>query len=164
VLALLRQEVALLQEQLGDNRDSYADRAIRAYSNLDLHLEIARAASDLYRDRRYANALEDAVKALNALVSLRSGLALDGTAIMHKAFSQNAPVLRFNARTDQSDRDEQQSFMMMFAGAIAGLHNPRPHKLIKDDPERALEFIAYISLLAKLLIEATKQLLGNSSG
>jgi uncharacterized protein (TIGR02391 family) len=107
-------------------------------------------------DRRYANAPEDAVKALNALVSLRSGLALDGTAIMHKAFSQNAPVLRFNARADQSDRDEQQSFMMMFAGVIAGLRNPRPHKLIKDDPERVLEFIAYISLLAKLLNEATK--------
>ena len=105
MLALLRQEVVLLQEQLGDNGDSYADRAIRAYSNLDLHLEIARAASDLYRDGRYANALEDAVNALNALVTLRSGLALDGTAIMHKAFSQNAPVLRFNARADQSDRE-----------------------------------------------------------
>jgi hypothetical protein len=52
---------------------------------------------------------------------------------------------------DQSDRDEQKGFMMMFSGAVAGLRNPRAHKLIKDDPERALEFIAYVSLLAKLL-------------
>jgi hypothetical protein len=47
----------LLKEQLGDDRDSLADRAIRAYSNLDLHPEIARAASELYRDGHYANAI-----------------------------------------------------------------------------------------------------------
>ena len=46
--------------------------------------------------------------------------------------------------------------VMMFAGAVAGLRNPRAHKLIKDDPERALEFIAYVSLLAKLLDGANK--------
>jgi hypothetical protein len=38
--------------------------------------------------------------------------------------------------------------MMMFSGAVAGLCNPRAHNLIKDDPERVLEFIAFVSLLA----------------
>ena len=46
--------------------------------------------------------------------------------------------------------------MMMFSGAVAGLRNPRAHKLIKDDPERAFEFIAYVRLLAKLVDEAKK--------
>ena len=45
---------------------------------------------------------------------------------------------------------------MMFSGAVAGLRNPRSHKLIKDDPERALEFIAFVSLLAKLVDSAKK--------
>ena len=81
----------------------------------------------------------------------RSGETLDGMALMHKVFSPNAPLLRFNALADSSDKDEQQGFMMMFAGAVAGLRNPRAHKLITDDPERALEFIAFVSLLAKLL-------------
>ena len=36
----------------------------------------------------------------------------------------------------------------MFSGAVAGLRNPRATRLIKDDPERALEFIAFVSLLA----------------
>jgi uncharacterized protein (TIGR02391 family) len=150
-IALLEQEVALLKEQLGDDRDSLADRAIRAYSNLDLHPEIARAASELYRDGHYANAIEDAVKALNDLVRMRSGEALDGTALMQKVFSPSNPILRFNPMADQSDKDEQLGFMMMFSGAVAGPRNPRAHKLIKDDPERALEFIAFVSLLAKLL-------------
>jgi uncharacterized protein (TIGR02391 family) len=150
-VALLTQEVALMKEQLGEDGDSLADRAIRAYSNLDLHPDIARAASELYRDGHYANAIEDAVKALNDLVRMRSGEALDGTALMQKVFSPSNPILRFNPMADQSDKDEQLGFMMMFSGAVAGLRNPRAHKLIKDDPERALEFIAFVSLLAKLL-------------
>jgi uncharacterized protein (TIGR02391 family) len=70
---------------------------------------------------------------------------------MTTVFSPKNPVLRFNALADKNDEDEQRGFMMMFAGAVAGLRNPRAHKLIKDDPERALEFIAFVSLLAKLL-------------
>jgi uncharacterized protein (TIGR02391 family) len=155
-IALLTEEVALLKEQLGDDQGPTDDRLGRAYSNLDLHPEIARAASTLYRDGHYANAVVDAVKALNDLVRLRSGEALDGTALMQKVFSPKKPILRFNELKDRTDQDEQEGFMMMFSGAVAGLRNPRAHKLIKDDPERSLEFIAFVSLLAKLLDGARK--------
>jgi uncharacterized protein (TIGR02391 family) len=130
---------------------------LRAYESLDLHPEIARAASKLYRDGHFANAIEDAVKALNGFVRLRSGRDdLDGTTLMEQVFNPKQPLLRFNDLADQSDRDEQKGFMMMLSGAVAGLRNPRAHRLIKDDAERALEFIAYISLLAKLVEGAQK--------
>ncbi len=80
----------------------------------------------------------------------------DGVTLMEFVFNPKNPVLRFNALADQSDRDEQKGFMMLFSGAVAGLRNPRAHKLIQDDPERALEFIAFISLLAKLADKAHK--------
>jgi uncharacterized protein (TIGR02391 family) len=70
---------------------------------------------------------------------------------MQRAFSPKNPILKFNNLADDSDRDEQLGYMNMFSGAVAGLRNPRAHKLIQDDPERALEFIAFVSLLAKLL-------------
>jgi len=148
----------------GDIRDLGGDAqnadpakiVLRAYEGLSLHAEIARAASKLYRDGHYSNAVEAAVKALNALVRMRSELEIDGSALMERAFSPNAPTLRFNALADQSDKDEQRGFMMMFSGAVAGLRNPRAHGFIDDDPERALEFIAYVSLLAKLLDSAEK--------
>jgi Protein of unknown function (Hypoth_ymh) len=76
-IALLSQEIVLMREQLGDEGNAAADRAIRAYKNLDLHHEIAQAASALYQDGHYANAIEDAVKALNDLVRHRSGESLD---------------------------------------------------------------------------------------
>jgi uncharacterized protein (TIGR02391 family) len=155
-VAKLTTLVDILKEQAGDNGSDTGSRTLRAYEGLELYQEIARAASTLYRDGHYANAVEAAVKALNGLVRLRSGLEIDGTSLMERAFSPNNPILKFNALADQSDRDEQRGFMQMFSGAVSGLRNPRAHGFIHDDPERALEFIAFVSLLAKLLDESKR--------
>jgi uncharacterized protein (TIGR02391 family) len=134
-----------------------AGRALKAYEGLEIQPDIERAAGQLYRHGHYANAIEDAVKALNAFVRLRSGVDdVDGSALMERVFSPKNPVLKFNPLADQSDLDEQKGFMMMLSGAVAGLRNPRAHRLMKDDPERALEFIAFVSLLAKLVDQAKK--------
>ena len=77
-----------------------AQKRCRAYEGLDLHPAIARAANDLYRNGHYANAIEDAVKALNNLVRLHSGEDGDGTPLMEKVFSPKKPILRFNEGRD----------------------------------------------------------------
>lgn len=146
--------IETLEEQVDDDSGDAVSRSLRAYSGLDLHPEIARASSQLFKDGHYANAVEAAVKGLNGLVRLRSRLEHDGTTLMERAFSPANPVLKFNSLQDQSDKDEQKGYMQMFSGAVSGLRNPRAHGFIHDKPERALEFIAFISLLAKLLDEA----------
>jgi len=157
IITRMQTSIELLREQLEDASDDVDSRVLRAYENLELHPEIMRAASALYRDGHYSNAIENAVKALNNLVRLHSDVDnLDGSKLMNLVFSPEKPVLKFNDLADESDKDEQRGFMMMFSGAVAGLRNPRAHKLIKDDPERALEFIAFVSLLAKLLDGAKK--------
>jgi uncharacterized protein (TIGR02391 family) len=75
---------------------------------------------------------------------------------MERVFNPSSPILRFNDLQTQTDRDEQKGFMMLFSGAVSGLRNPRAHAIIQDNPERALEFIAFVSLLAKLLDNAKK--------
>lgn len=138
-------------ESLEDAGRGQTSRSLRAYDGLELHPEIERAVGNLFRDGHYANAVEDAVKALNSLVRLRSGVDdKDGVALMQFVFSASNPILRFNGLVDESDRNEQVGFMQLFCGAVSGLRNPRAHKLIVDDSERALEFIAFVSLLAKL--------------
>lgn len=144
-------------EELEDAGQTSAGKTLRAYEGLELHPAIERPAGQLFRDGHYANAVEDAVKALNALVRLNSGVDdKDGSPLMETVFSPKSPILKFNDLADDSDRDEQRGFMMMFSGAVAGLRNPRAHKLIKDDPEMALEFIAFVSLLANLADKAKK--------
>ncbi len=147
----------LFLEELDDAGISGAAKTLKAYEGLELHPAIERAAGALFRDGHYANAVEDVVKALNQLVRLNSGVDdKDGTALMEQVFAPKNPILKFNALADESDLNEQKGFMMMFSGAVAGLRNPRAHKIIKDDPEKALEFIAYVSLLAKLADKSTK--------
>lgn len=70
---------------------------------------------------------------------------------MQTVFSVKNPVLQFNNLKDPSDQDQQQGYMYLFCGAVTALRNPRAHKFIEDKPEEALEFIAFVSLLAKLL-------------
>lgn len=144
-------------EELRDAGQTTTGKTLKAYEGLELHPAIERAAGHLFRDGHYANAVEDAVKALNALVRLNSGIEdKDGSSLMEFVFSPKNQVLKFNNLSDVSEIDEQKGFMMMFSGAVAGLRNPRAHKIIKDDPEMALEFIAFISLLAKLADKARK--------
>jgi len=144
-------------EELEDAGHTSVGKTLKAYEGLELHPAIEKAAGQLFRDGHYANAVEDAVKALNALVRLNSGIDdKDGTKLMEYVFSPKNPILKFNNLADESEIDEQKGFMMMFSGAIAGLRNPRAHKIIKDDPEMALEFIAFISLLAKLADKGKK--------
>lgn len=154
----LEDAIKRLQEWADDGDDDAASRTVKAYGGLDLHPEIARAASELYLNGHYANAIEDAVKALNGFVRLRSGVEdRDGDALMTFVFSVKEPILAFNELKDENDRNEQKGFMMMLSGAVAGLRNPRAHRLVQDDPERALEFIAFVSLLAKL-VDGAKRL------
>ena len=155
-IAQLESIKGIFLEELEDAGHTATGKTLKAYQGLELHAEIERAAGNLFRDGHYANAVEDAVKALNDLVRMRSGEALDGTALMNKVFSPNNPVLKFNQLSDETGTNEQQGFMMMFSGAVIGLRNPRAHKIIKDEPEMALEFIAFISLLAKLVDKSTK--------
>lgn len=150
----LTTQVEILKEQTGSSVDEPVGRSIKAYEGLDLHKEISRAASKLYLDGHYANAVESAVKALNGLVRMRSGLEVDGSKLMEQAFGGKAPKIAFNDLANDSATNEQRGFMMLFSGAVAGLRNPRAHGFIEDSPDRALEFIAFISLLAKILDEA----------
>ena len=69
-------------------------KTLRAYEGLELHPAIERAAGGLFHDGHYANAVEDAVKALNALVRLNSGVDdKDGSSLMEHIFS--APRIQF---------------------------------------------------------------------
>jgi hypothetical protein len=70
-------------EEMGDAGQTPVGKTLKAYAGLELHPAIERAAGQLFRDGHYANAVEDAVKALNALVRLNSGIDdKDGTQLM----------------------------------------------------------------------------------
>ena len=149
--------IDLFTERLELSGESPASRAHNAFSALDIHPEVERAISTLFQNGHYANAVEDACKVLDGLVKLRSGkYDLSGTDLMQTVFSPKNPILAFNMLQSDSDKSEQQGMMFLYAGAMLALRNPRAHGIVEDDPEKALEIIAFLSFLAKSLDSAKR--------
>jgi len=66
----------------------------------------------------------------------------------------NNPKLKFNGLANQSEKDEQEGFMHLFAGLMHGVRNPKGHEIANlKDPYRTLEYLGFISLLFRKLDE-----------
>jgi len=92
------------------------------------------------------NYIESEVKAISRLTG-KTGLAL-----MMAAFDENSAVIRLNDLATDSDVDEQKGFKFIFAGAAAGIRNPRGHEVeLGDTPDEALDYLALASLLLRRL-------------
>ena len=46
--------------------------------------------------------------------------------------------------------------MFLYAGAMLAFRNPRAHGLIQDAAESAVDYLAFLSLLAKMLDRAER--------
>lgn len=127
------------------------------FSMLNIHPEIKKVSEKLFEDGYYSQATFDAFKRITNLVKEKSKCSsLDGKSLMLTVFSSNKPILKFNDLISATDKDEQEGFMYLFAGAISGIRNPKAHRDVFDNGGelRALEYIMFASLLCKKLDEA----------
>ena len=120
--------------------------------------QLNQVCGSLFRDHHYARAVEEAFKFLNNAVKEKSEIAnQDGAGLMRRAFSVNSPVLYLNALRSQSERDEQQGYMDIFAGSMTGIRNPRAHDhQLSDDPDVALEMLVLANHLKRKLDHASQ--------
>lgn len=115
---------------------------VALYFQLVTDGDLQDATRQLFLDKRYARAVEEAFKCLNNYVKKRIGQSIDGAALMRNAFSPNKPLLRLNLMKSQSQKDEQQGYMDIFAGCMTGVRNPRAHEhRLQDSPRDALELL-----------------------
>src|SRR5262249_49402171 len=102
----------LFQEKLADSGVSPAARALGGLEQLALHPQVRAAVEQLFRNGHHANAVEDACKALDALVKISSGKhELSGTPLMQTVFSPDKPTLAFNALSNDDEKSEQRGMM-----------------------------------------------------
>lgn len=149
--------VRRLEEKRGDLVVDVTERGRSTFRGLDLHPRIAVVATELYLDGHHAEAVFNASKALVHFVKERSGRHdLDGAGLMTTVFSKKNPLLAFNMLKDQTEEDEQEGMMHLFAGAVLAIRNPGGHDFPEMSPERALELIALLSFLANRAQEAKK--------
>lgn len=118
-----------------------------------LHAAVVDAAGDLFGSGHYSQAIFEALKALEQRVRVQSGLDLSGRALMADAIQPNR--IDMSVESGQSGRDEQEGFRVVFMGVMQGIRNPKGHELITQaDPQRALEYLALVSILFRRLDDA----------
>jgi uncharacterized protein (TIGR02391 family) len=156
-IQLLERLIKRLEEKREDSRVDATQRTRTAFRDLDLHPRIAAVATERYLDGHYSDAVFAAAKALINMIKEKSGLELDGANLMTTVFSKNNPVLSFKDLSNQTDRDEQEGMMHLYTGAVLAIKNPGSHAFPEETPDRALESIAFLSLLAKRADEAKRR-------
>jgi uncharacterized protein (TIGR02391 family) len=119
-----------------------------------IHPEITAEARARFEVAHYADAVESALKVVAQKVRDRTGITLDGSDLMHTAFSPNRPLLIFRDPTPSTQRAMQQGYMEMFAGAMTGIRNPKAHGIVRLDQRRAIHFLFVASLLAEKIDES----------
>lgn len=116
-----------------------------------IHPEIRYVSKTRFDDGHFADAVESAFKEVNSrvkeLVKDRTGVELDGAALMRKAFSRDAPIVKIGDLTTESGKNVQQGYMEMFAGAMIGIRNPKAHSnqtISQMDAIRKLNFASML--------------------
>jgi uncharacterized protein (TIGR02391 family) len=102
----------------------------------------------------YADAVEVALKVVAQEVRRRTSLKIDGSDLMHQAFSPKKPLLVFEDPIPATRDSMQQGYMGIFAGAMTGIRNPKSHGMVQLDRRRCIHFIFLASLLADKIDEA----------
>lgn len=121
----------------------------------NLHPDVQKAAGDLFADGHMGSAVSEAFKSLEVRVRRLSGLDQSGSTLMSTAFNAKAPVLDVATEDGRSAQDEREGFMALFRGAMIGIRNPKAHELFREeDPQQALEYLAFASLLHRRIDQA----------
>jgi len=76
---------------------------------------------------------------------------------MQQVFSEKNPVLRLNDLKSDSKKNEQAGYMLIMAGSMRGIRNPRAHEHdLRDEPIAALEMLVWANHLMGVVEKATK--------
>jgi uncharacterized protein (TIGR02391 family) len=125
-----------------------------------IHPQIAAVSQGKFSDGYYADAVESAFKEINTrvkrLYKSKTGEERDGSDLMRKAFSSNAPVLIFESQNTQSGKNIQNGYMDMFAGAMTGIRNPKAHENMTITECQAVQRLMFASLLMTKIDEAVE--------
>ena len=130
-------------------------RGVHPFDERNIHSEVSSVALTLFDDGHYAQATFEAFKLIESCVKAVSGIEDTGFSLMMSVFNENGPKIQLTDLVSMSDKDEQKGFRHMFAGAIAGIRNPRGHDNRTDPIDLCLDHLSVASVLLRAL-EARK--------
>jgi hypothetical protein len=128
-----------------------------------LHPWVWNAATDLWDDGHYREAIQKAATAVETQLQLKLGRHdVSGAAMFREAFTNNPPTadkprLRFDYPDGQTLTSAQDGARDFGAGCMERIRNLATHLLDQPDEQVALEHLAALSVLARWVAEGRPQ-------
>ena len=122
--------------------------------DIQAHHRVLRCCTEELLARDYFHAVHEAAKSLTDRISEETGLSLDGTPLIERAFSSQSPAVIISALRTASEKNEYRGIKDMFLGVNFAVRNVTAHELrIKWDIDegKALNMLVIISALHKIL-------------
>ena len=123
------------------------------FETRNIHPDLPPKVRKLFDNGHWEESVFQAFKFIEQEVKRISGVrGRTGYALMMDAFNESNARIKINSLVTDSEIDEQRGYKSIFAGAAAGIRNPRGHEVdIGDTPDEALDYLALASLLLRRL-------------
>lgn len=133
---------------------SYGNNA-HPFETRNIHADLPSEVLRLFDNGHFSQATFEALKFLDEEIQRISSDADFGKSLMMRVFGGTPPPLRLNPGMTVSEKSEQEGYKFIFAGAMAGIRNPRGHLTgITDDPDTCLDHLSFTSMLLRKLEDA----------
>lgn len=151
-----RAELAPYESTPYNHADNSSQEEPHPFDARNIHPDLPNRVRDLFDDGYGEQSVFEAFKFIEKEVKRISKLQnKTGYALMMDAFNENNAKIKLNHLATESEIDEQRGYKSIFAGAAAGIRNPRGHEIdIGDTPDEALDYLALASLLLRRLDSA----------
>lgn len=125
------------------------------FDERNIHPDLPSQVRKLFDDGHYANASLEAFKFVAEEIQRISGSSDFGTSLMMRVFGGTPPLIAVNPGKTISEKNEQEGFKFLFAGAMQGIRNPRGHTTrVIDSPDTCLDYLGLASMLLRRLDQA----------
>lgn len=129
--------------------------AAHPFDARNIHADIPGHVRRLFDNGHFPQATFEAFKFVDEEIQRISGSTDYGLSLMMKVLSGSSPIVKLNPGMTRSEKDEQDGFKFLFAGAMLGIRNPRGHTTgVTDDPDTCLDHLSLASMLLRRLDEA----------
>jgi len=129
---------------------------IAIFDRLELHEALKDDVAEMFRDGHFNEAVRKGLERFEKYIQDAIGdNKTIGKQLMAKAFNAKSPLIPINAMQTGNDQSEQEGFMHLTMGAMAGLRNLYSHGDVEQmSPMDAVERLAFVSLLFKRVEKA----------
>jgi len=135
--------------------ESSVGSTVHPFEERNVHPDLPTEVRKLFDNGHYAQATFEALKYLDEEVQRISADSDFGKSLMLRVLGGNPPKLPLNPGMTPSEQSEQEGYRFIFAGAMAGIRNPRGHKTgVVDDPDTCLDHLVLTSMLLRKLEDA----------